>query len=98
MIGGNKTVRTHYKNQEGIKLQNIDLSKATLIEQMAKVHEEDKEFVEAIIKADTDNAIEEFWDLIQSRLGLLEKLGTTAQKVMDQYPKHLEKLKNRPRD
>lgn len=83
---------------EGIKLQNIDLSKVTLIEQMAKVHEEDKEFVEAIIKTDADNAIEEFWDLIQARLGLLQKFGITAQKVMEQYPKHLEKLKNRPRD
>jgi len=84
--------------REGIKLQNIDLAKVTLIEQMAKVHEEDREFVEAIIETDEDNAIEEFWDLIQARLGLLEKLGTTAQKVMEQYPKHLEKLKNRPRD
>lgn len=44
------------------------------------------------------NVISEFWDLVQAWLGVLAKDGINADKVMDEYPKHLEKLKHRPRD
>lgn len=43
------------------------------------------------------HAIEEYLDLVQSALGLLSVANITAQEVMEAYPKHLEKLKNRPR-
>ena len=42
--------------------------------------------------------IDEFWDLVQAWLGVLAKDGITADEVMAGYPKHLEKIKNRPRD
>lgn len=83
---------------EGIKLINIDLTGITVLEQLLKVREEEKEFLVAIESADQTNAIEELFDTVQSKLGLLEKIfGTTASEVMKEYPKHLEKLKNRPR-
>ncbi|NMF04551.1 hypothetical protein ACUH7Y_09520 [Clostridium beijerinckii] len=83
---------------EGIKLKNIDLTGISTLEQIDKVKEEDTEFMVAIELADKPNAIEEFFDKIQSSLGVLEKVfGITAEEVMKEYPKHLEKLKDRPR-
>ena len=84
--------------QEGIKLQNINLTAISVIEQINKVKEEEMEFMVAIELENKENAIEEFFDTIQSKLGLLEKVfGIKADEVTEQYPKHLEKLKNRPR-
>ena len=44
------------------------------------------------------NVISEFWDVVQAWLGVLAKEGITADEVMKGYSKHLEKIKNRPRD
>lgn len=91
-------MKEHEFKQEGIKLKNIDLTGINVIEQLNKVKEEEMEFMVAIESADLESAIDEFYDTIQSKLGLLEKIfGITAKEVMEQYPKHLEKLKNRPR-
>lgn len=43
------------------------------------------------------NVISEFWDVVQAWLGVLAKEGITADEVMAGYPKHLEKIKHRPR-
>lgn len=80
-----------------IKLTNIDLSNVTYKQQIEKIEEEDTELLKAIMKEDTANIIEEFWDCVQARLGLLDKAGINASRVMEGYDKHLEKLKNRPR-
>jgi phosphoribosyl-ATP pyrophosphohydrolase len=81
-----------------IELKNIDLSGISVLVQLDKVKEEEKEFMVAIELADKENAIEEFWDNMQSKLGLLDKIfGVKAYEVMDEYKKHLEKIKNRPR-
>lgn len=83
---------------KGIKLTNINLTGITVLEQIDKVREEEKEFAVAIELADKENAIEEFFDCIQSKLGLLEKVfSMSADEAMKEYPKHLEKIKNRPR-
>ena len=42
--------------------------------------------------------ISEFWDMVQAWLGVLAKDNITADEVMAGYPKHLEKIKHRPRD
>lgn len=87
------------KKPIGIELKNIDLSGISVLEQLMKVKEEEMEFMVAIESADKENAIEELFDTIQSKLGLLDKIfGITTQEVMDQYPKHLEKIKLRPRE
>ena len=45
-----------------------------------------------------ENLKEEFFDVMQSMLGLMHKEGITAEEVMEGYSKHLEKIKNRPRE
>jgi|GEM_PF-720250 len=83
--------------QEGIVLKNIDLSNITMVQQVQKIQEEDIEFIEALENLDLDNAIEEFFDLMQARIGLLQKFGISVETIMSKYHKHLEKIKNRPR-
>lgn len=91
----NKTVEEQPK---GIILKNIDLTGITVLEQLQKVKEEEAEFMVAIELADEENAIEELFDNMQVKLGLIEKIfKIKAEEVMARYPKHLEKLKNRPR-
>ena len=80
-----------------IELKNINLEGITSIQQINKVHEEVDEFVQAVIKGDATNGIEEFFDVVQASLGALQKMGLLAEYVMSQYPKHLEKIKDRPR-
>lgn len=83
--------------RRGVELKNIDLGGITQSEQISKIYEEVDEFVQAIIKGDVTNAIEEYLDVGQSGLGALQKMGLSAEYVMSQYPKHLEKIKDRPR-
>ena len=81
-----------------IELKNINLENVTLIDQVSKVKEEDQEFLNAVRYEEEEHAIEEFWDKVQSSLGLLYKMrGITAEEVMQYYKYHLEKIKNRPR-
>lgn len=80
-----------------IELKNIDLDNISLKEQMEKVAEETKELQEAILNKPVENILEEFLDVVQANLGLLSKFGISADRVMEYYPKHLEKLKFRPR-
>lgn len=88
-----------------IELKNIDLSKVTLCNQIKKSQEEDVELWEAIqdyerekTEKNREHVIEEFWDRMQADLGVLYKLGISAYDVMLDYDKHIEKIKNRPRD
>lgn len=86
-----------------IVFKNIDLSKVSIEKQYIKAAEEQNEYREALngfIKGtDTkEHVIEEFLDWVQAELGILHKRGITADEVMAEYPKHLEKIKNRPRD
>lgn len=83
------------KKKQGIVLQNINLDGYTLIQQMEKVREEDDEFLTAIIRGDRDNAIEEYWDKMQSGLGALKMMGIDEEEVMAGNKKHKEKMKNR---
>jgi phosphoribosyl-ATP pyrophosphohydrolase len=86
----------YYK--DAIKLKNIDLTRISEEEQWNKIAEENTEFFLALNNKDKANSIEEFWDCMQVRLGMLQiRLGITAEEVMKEYPKHLEKLKYRPR-
>lgn len=86
-----------------IKLVNINLSKVDKLTQVLKTREEELEFFDALTnhtngKDTKEHVVEEYLDFIQSLLGVLQKEGITADEVMEHYPKHLEKLKSRPRD
>lgn len=80
-----------------IELKNIDLSKVPKEEQVEKVIEEFQEFWTAYNNKDKENLKEEFFDVMQSMLGLMHKAGITAEEVMQGYSKHIVKIKNRPR-
>ncbi|MEG2654931.1 MAG: hypothetical protein RSA29_04520 [Clostridium sp.] len=81
-----------------IELKNIDLSSVTNEEQSDKVIEELNELMTAIKTGTDDEVVEETLDTFQSLLGLiLKRRNITAYEVMESYPKHLEKLKFRPR-
>lgn len=80
-----------------VELKNINLDGITQQEQIKKIYEEVDEFVQAILKGDVTNSIEEYFDVLQSGLGALHKMGLSAEYVMSQYDKHLEKIVNRPR-
>jgi len=90
--------------QEGITLKNINLNGITLDEQSTKAKEEIYEFEVAMNEFLQDKTpknrkhlIEEYYDYIQSPLGILDMVGITAQEVMGGYPLHEKKLLNRPR-
>lgn len=90
----NNELKVDRDKRKGIELKNIDLSNITMGEQWDKVAEEDEEFRKS---NRTLNIIEEFWDTVQARLGILQKVGIYADEVMKHYPEHLKKLENRPR-
>lgn len=81
-----------------VKLKNIDLSEVTYLEQITKVEEEEEEFQVALEGTDKEHIIEEFWDKVQANVGLLTFYGISAKRLMNGYPKHLDKLKSRPRN
>ena len=83
--------------KDGIRLKNINLSKISFWEQIEKINEEEEEFKAALVSEDKENLKEEFWDCMQAKLGALEKLDIKVEEVIKSYPKHLEKIQNRPR-
>ncbi len=81
-----------------IELKNIDLSGVSVIEQTEKVDEEFQEFKMALVYESKENVIGEFWDVVQAIAGLAERFREiTAEELMDGYPRHLDKIKHRPR-
>lgn len=81
-----------------IELKNIPLDGVTLWQQHAKENEEEREFFIATRQGTDEELIEEFWDTVQVKLGLMYiARGITAEQVMSQYPKHLTKIQDRPR-
>ncbi len=81
------------KNTLCVELKNIDTDEITLMNQLRKVEKENDEFETAVVKNHVNRAIEEFWDKVQSSLGALEKIGIKADIVIQDYPKHLEKIR-----
>ena len=91
----------------GIQLKNIDLSSVKPNEQMKKFNEEVEEFIIAVEEHNymalkcKSHMIEEFWDVVQSGLGLLHFEGVEADEVMSGYQAHLDKMEsrgNKPRE
>ena len=93
----NNELKVDRNKRKGIELQNIDLTSISIHEQWDKIAEEDMEFYAAMQNSDRNNQLEEFWDTVQARLGILRKHGIQAKEVMEYYPEHLKKLENRPR-
>ena len=95
-----------FKKDKSITLKNIDVSNKNIWGQGRKVIEHGENFVETVVDYrftatdDTEEykkyAIEDFWNMVQSGLGLLQNAGIDAEEVMEGYNEYLEKIKNRP--
>ena len=70
--------------------ENLDVG-----ELMLKFEEECDEFLSAIEFADNDNALEEFYDVIQVMVNILDKVGITTKEIESAYFKHHRKLLDR---
>ena len=70
--------------------ENLDVG-----ELMLKFEEECEEFLSAIEFADDDNALEEFYDVIQVMVNILDKVGITTKEIESAYFKHHRKLLDR---
>ena len=64
-------------------------------ELLLKLDEEYEEFLSAIEFADNENIIEEFYDVIQVMVNILDKIDTTSREVEGGYFKHHRKLLDR---
>ena len=89
----------------GITLRNIDLTGLTLIDELVKAEEEEKEFREALLgylydkhEISRNHLLEELCDTIQVKLSTLKAIDIDIPEIVDYWnTKHLEKLKDRPR-
>ena len=70
--------------------ENLDLG-----ELLIKLEEECDEFLSAIECADNDNALEEFYDVIQVMVNILDKIDISTKEIESAYFKHHRKLLDR---
>ena len=73
-----------------ISNENLDLGDLLL-----KLDEEYEEFLSAIEFADNENALEEFYDVIQVMVNILDKIDITTKEIESAYFKHHRKLLDR---
>ena len=70
--------------------ENLNLGELLL-----KLDEEYEEFLSAIEFVDNDNALEEFYDVIQVMVNILDKMGINTKEIESAYFKHHRKLLDR---
>ena len=70
--------------------ENLDLGDLLL-----KLEEECDEFLSAIEFGDDINALEEFYDVIQVMVNILDKVDITTKEIESAYFKHHRKLLDR---
>ena len=70
--------------------ENLDLGELLL-----KLDEEYDEFLSSIEFVDNENALEEFYDVIQVMVNILDKIDTTSREIESAYFKHHRKLLDR---
>lgn len=89
----------------GIKLKNIDLTGLTLVDELVKAEEEEKEFKLALLaylydkhEISREHLLEELCDTIQVKLSAMKTIDIDVEEITTYWnTKHLEKIKNRPR-
>ncbi|WP_418223560.1 hypothetical protein [Clostridium isatidis] len=89
-------VKSNEIRKENYNLKPLDLKKsginATLFDELRKCDEENAEFTQAILKCDYDNAIEEFWDSIQTKLNCMDMSGIRMEDIYAGLEKHKLKM------
>lgn len=87
------------REKEVILLKPLDMEKSsldvTLHDEMRKSYEEDEEFHEAVMKKDIDNAIEEFWDSVQTKLNCMNMIEIPTDMIYRDLDKHIKKMYER---
>lgn len=82
-----------------IELRPLDMEKSKLNlsieEELTKCVEEDREFIKGVLERDIDNAIEEFWDSVQTKLNVLSMMGIPMYKIHSGLDKHGDKMNSR---
>ena len=89
----------------GIELRNINLTGLTLVDELTKAEEEEKEFIQALLgylydkhEISRNHLLEELCDTIQVKLSTMKTIDIDIEEIVAYWnTKHLEKLKNRPR-
>ena len=64
-------------------------------ELLLKLDEEYEEFLSSIEFIDNDNALEEFYDVIQVMVNILDKIDISTKEIESAYFKHHRKLLDR---
>lgn len=86
-------------SEKEVILRPLDMEKSkidtNLFDEMRKCYEEDAEFLEAIMKYDIDNAIEEFWDSVQTKLNVMSMINIPVDMVYRDLDKHTAKMSER---
>jgi len=89
-------VKSNEIRKENHNLKPLDLKKsginATLFDELRKCDEENAEFTQAIIKCDYDNAIEEFWDSVQTKINVMDMAGIRLEDIYAGLEKHKLKM------
>ena len=91
------------KKEQSITLKNVDTSDKTLIDQIEKAIKDGEELTKTVVNyvlgpvdkevVCKEDTIKAFWEMVQTGIGLLQKIGIDADEVMAEYSKYLEKLK-----
>ena len=91
------------KKEKSITLKNVDTSDKTLIDQIEKVIEDGEELTKTVVNyvlgpvnrnvVCKEDTIKAFWDMVQTGLGVLQKIDVDAEEIMEYYNKNLDKLK-----
>ena len=92
--------------EKSIVLKNIDTSDKTFINQIEKVIKDGNKFAKSVANyvlapvyekntvVCKEDAIKTFWEMVQTGLGVLQKIDVDADEVMAEYPKHLQKIES----
>lgn len=75
-------------------LKFIELD-TTVYTQVNKVCEEVNEFIEATKFCDDDNLVEEFWDVVQAMMGVIDLRQLTKEELIEGLDIHYKKLEGR---
>ena len=76
------------------KFTVLNINNISIEEEIEKLNEEVKEFIEAMEKEDSENIVEEFYDVIQVLVNLTYKYNVTDD-LGEGLHKHLRKIKER---
>ena len=92
-------IKSNEIRKENYNLKPLDLKKSginvTLTEELRKCEEESEEFQKAILKCDYDNAIEEFWDSVQTKINVMDMAGIRMEDIYEGSRKHKLKMISR---